>query len=56
MKRILIFTIMISTLTSFVFSQEVTRVGATSANFLKLEVGARAVSLGGAYTAVVDSA
>lgn len=40
-------------LPSLVFSQgEVSKKGATAANFLKLDVGARAVALGGAYTAL----
>jgi len=34
--------------------QEVTKVGTTAANFLNLEVGARAVSLAGAFTAVAN--
>lgn len=33
---------------------EVSKVGTTAANFLKLEVGARAVGMAGAYTAVAD--
>ncbi len=38
-----------------VFGQgEVTKVGTTAANFLKLEVGARAIGMAGAYTAVAD--
>ncbi len=53
MKRIAIATMLVSViLASSVPAQEVTRVGGTAASFLKLEVGARAIGLAGAYTAI----
>jgi len=33
-----------------------TKVGTTSANFLQMEIGARAIALGGAYVAIADDA
>ena len=41
---------------SAVQAGELTKVGATSANFLLMETGARAVALGGAYVALADGA
>lgn len=42
---------------SNVFSQTGnTKVGTTSANFLQMEIGARAIALGGAYVSVADDA
>lgn len=56
MKRVVLI-IMILSCAQIVFGQgEVNKVGTTSANFLKLEVGARAVSLAGAYTAIANDA
>jgi len=43
-------------LTSFVFSQEVTKVGTTAAGFLNIDVGARAIGMGGAQVAVSEDA
>jgi hypothetical protein len=37
-----------------VMSQEVTKVGTTAAGFLNIDVGARAIGMGGAYVAVAD--
>ena len=52
MKKI-IFIVFLFVLTQSVFGQgEVNKVGTTAANFLKLEVGARAVALAGAFTAI----
>lgn len=54
MKKVILI-IMILVFAQAVFGQgEVNKVGTTAANFLKLEVGARAVSLAGAYTAVAN--
>ena len=40
-----------------IFAQEGnTKVGTTSANFLQMDIGARAIALGGAYVAVADDA
>ncbi|MDZ7316529.1 MAG: PorV/PorQ family protein [candidate division KSB1 bacterium] len=38
------------------FSQNVTKVGTTAAGFLNIDVGARAIGMGGAYVAVSDDA
>ena len=35
-------------------SQEVTKVGTTAAGFLNIDIGARAIGMGGAYVAVSD--
>jgi hypothetical protein len=56
MKKIIVI-LMIFTLAQFVLGQgEVTKVGTTAANFLNLEIGARAVALAGAFTAVASDA
>ncbi len=36
--------------------EEITKIGTTSANFLQMEVGARAVAMGGAFVGVADDA
>lgn len=56
MQRFLLVVLVVSLLIpGAVFGQEeVNKVGATAANFLKLEVGARAVALGGAFTAIAQ--
>lgn len=56
MQRFLLVVLVVSLLIpGVVFGQEeVNKVGATAANFLKLEVGARAIGLGGAITSVVE--
>ncbi len=52
--RSLLFLLLISTV---LFAQEGnTKVGTTSANFLQMDIGARAIALGGAYVAVADDA
>ncbi len=38
------------------FAGDLTKVGATSANFLQMEAGARAMALGGAYVGLADDA
>ncbi len=43
-------------LTIPVFAQEVTKVGTTAAGFLNIDVGARAIGMGGAYVAVAEDA
>lgn len=56
MKKLII-SLLILGLTQFAFGQgEVNKVGTTAANFLKFEVGARAISLAGAYTAIANDA
>ena len=55
MRRFLLVFLVVSLLIpGAVFGQEVNKVGNTAANFLKLEVGARAVALGGAFTAIAE--
>ncbi|MFZ5516659.1 MAG: PorV/PorQ family protein [Candidatus Zhuqueibacterota bacterium] len=54
MKKVILL-IVIAVSAQALFGQgEVNKVGTTAANFLKLEVGARAMSLAGAYTAVAN--
>jgi len=53
MKKLLILFLALS-MVSFLFSQEVTKVGTTAAGFLNIDVGARAIGMGGAYVAVSD--
>lgn len=43
-------------LTTLVLSEDLTKVGTTSANFLLMEVGARAIGMGGAYVGLADDA
>jgi len=57
MKKLTLISALISVITASLpsaWSQEVTKVGTTAANFLKLEVGARAVAMAGAFTAVAN--
>ena len=60
MRKIILFLILLLVVSPHVvLSQqtgEVNKVGTTAANFLKLEVGARAAALAGAFTAVADDA
>lgn len=60
MRKIIFIIIVILVISpQLVLSQqtgEVNKVGTTAANFLKLEVGARAAALAGAFTAVADDA
>lgn len=54
---ILTISLIIFTSNSKLFAQEGnTKVGTTAANFLQLEIGARAIGLGGAYVALADDA
>ena len=55
MKKILVLMLALF-MTSFLFSQEVTKVGTTAAGFLNIDVGARAIGMGGAYVAVAEDA
>ncbi|RPH91960.1 MAG: hypothetical protein EHM72_18130, partial [Calditrichaeota bacterium] len=43
-------------MTTALFSQNVTKVGTTAAGFLNIDVGARAIGMGGAYESVSDDA
>lgn len=53
MKKIVL-VLMVLCMTSFLFSQEVTKVGTTAAGFLNIDIGARAIGMGGAYVSVAD--
>lgn len=53
MKKIMVLILALF-MTSCLFSQEVTKVGTTAAGFLNIDVGARAIGMGGAYVAVSD--
>ena len=59
-KKVLFFTWITALITPVVaFSQitgDVSKVGTVAASFLEIEVGSRAVGMGGAYVAVVDDA
>ena len=55
MKKTLVIFIGVLLLTSLAFG-EVTKVGTTAAGFLSIDVGAQAVSMGGAYVAVANDA
>lgn len=54
LKSSLFFLILIST--GLLAQVGNTKVGTTSANFIQMEIGARAIALGGAYVAVADDA
>ena len=56
MKKIIVIIIALLLTVSAYGQREVNKVGTTAANFLKLEVGARAVSLAGAFTALANDA
>jgi len=56
MKKAIIIIISLIIVQSVFGQGEVNKVGTTAANFLKLEVGARAVSLAGAFTALANDA
>ena len=56
MKRIMFMLIGILLISSLGFTAEVTKVGTTSAGFLSINVGAQAVSMGGAYVALAEDA
>jgi len=54
MKRILVSTLIVSLFASVSFAQEVTKVGTTAAGFLNIDVGARALGMGGSFVSVAD--
>ena len=56
MKKFTIILVILLLTFSAYAQQEVNKVGTTAANFLKLEVGARAVGLAGAFTALANDA
>ena len=56
MKRTLLVLIGILLFSSLAFTDKVTKVGTTAAGFLSINVGAQAVSMGGAYVAVAEDA
>ena len=43
-------------ISSTIVSQTVSKTGTTAAQFLKIGIGARALALGGAYSAIADDA
>ena len=51
--KIILFSLLMSVLP---FSQTVSKTGTTAAQFLKIGIGARALAMGGAYSAVSDDA
>jgi len=51
MKKLLVLILALFMVSS-IYSQEVTKVGTTAAGFLNIDVGARAIGMGGAYVAV----
>ncbi len=61
MKKIVLFILIISLLSGYHLSaqdviKDVSKVGTTAASFLAIEVGARAIGMGGAFVAVADDA
>ncbi|NOZ61648.1 MAG: PorV/PorQ family protein [Calditrichaeota bacterium] len=56
MKKFTVLLVILLLTVSAFAQQEVNKVGTTAANFLKLEVGARAVALAGAFTALANDA
>lgn len=56
MKKLVMILGGVLLLNSFIFAKEVTKVGTTALNFLNIDVGARAVAMGGAYVAVAEDA
>ena len=56
MKKIIILVLLLMFTFTVHGQEEVNKVGTTAANFLKLEVGARAVAMAGAFTAVANDA
>jgi hypothetical protein len=53
MKKMMVL-ILALLMTSFLYSQEVTKVGTTAAGFLNIDTGARAIGMGGAYVASAE--
>ena len=56
MKRIIVVLMSMLLFCSYGLTDEVTKVGTTAAGFLSIDVGAQAVSMGGAYVAVAEDA
>ena len=57
MRPIKLLTFLVLLSAKAIYGQgEVTRVGTTAANFLGMEVGTKAVAMGGAFTAIADDA
>jgi hypothetical protein len=56
MKKLLIALIALLFSCPFVFADEVTKVGTTALGFLNIDVGSRAVAMGGAYVTIADDA
>jgi hypothetical protein len=56
MKRTMFVLIGIMFSSSFIFTGGVTKVGTTAAGFLSIDIGAQAISMGGAYVAVAEDA
>jgi hypothetical protein len=56
MKKVLIALIALLLSCSFLFADEVTKVGTTALGFLNIDVGSRAVAMGGAYVTIADDA
>ncbi len=55
LRRVILLVLLL--ISTGVFAQSGnTKVGTTSANFIQMEIGARAIALGGAYVAVADDA
>ncbi len=54
MKRSIIFSVILLTLVTGLSAQD--KVGTTAANFLNIPIGGKAISMGGAYTAIADDA
>ena len=54
MKRSIIFSVILLTLVTGLYAQD--KVGTTAANFLNIPIGGKAISMGGAYTAIADDA
>ncbi|MCK4447841.1 MAG: UPF0164 family protein, partial [Candidatus Marinimicrobia bacterium] len=59
MRKLVILCVFFTIIPTIIFSQtetNVTKVGTTSAQFLKIEPGARSVGMGGAFVAVANDA
>jgi len=54
MKKYFVMMTIACLLTSFAFAQEVTKVGTTAAGFLGIDVGARALGMGGSFVSIAD--
>ncbi|OGC01074.1 hypothetical protein A2V82_06895 [candidate division KSB1 bacterium RBG_16_48_16] len=56
MKKLIIAIFAILLSSSFLFADEVTKVGTTALGFLSIDVGSRAVGMGGAYVSITNDA